>query len=146
NRGLILWYSLPTGIAAALALLWIFNITTMDITDSGTALSKNEIENPLKKDPTSTKKLNQTEKQRPATLNAEKETQKLAAVAPTRRPGDRKARSQLSTPVSYTETTKTMLAQIKIEEAKPVQLTAKYAGFSILETVVPASELQKREP
>lgn len=31
KRGLILWYALPSGIAAALALLWIFNITTNNV-------------------------------------------------------------------------------------------------------------------
>jgi hypothetical protein len=31
KRGFILWYALPSGIAAALALLWIFNITTNEI-------------------------------------------------------------------------------------------------------------------
>ncbi len=31
KRGLVLWYAMPSGIAAALALLWIFNITTNDI-------------------------------------------------------------------------------------------------------------------
>nr|WP_294894239.1 hypothetical protein [uncultured Pedobacter sp.] len=31
KRGLIFWYALPSGIAAALALLWIFNTTTNDV-------------------------------------------------------------------------------------------------------------------
>lgn len=31
KRGLIFWYGLPSGIAAALALLWIFNLSTKDI-------------------------------------------------------------------------------------------------------------------
>ncbi len=31
RRGLIFWYGLPSGIAAALALLWIFNLTTLDV-------------------------------------------------------------------------------------------------------------------
>ncbi|HTN21194.1 MAG TPA: hypothetical protein VL125_11995 [Pelobium sp.] len=31
KRGFILWYALPSGIAAALALLWIFNVTTKEI-------------------------------------------------------------------------------------------------------------------
>lgn len=31
RRGIIFWYGLPSGIAAALALLWIFNLTTLNV-------------------------------------------------------------------------------------------------------------------
>lgn len=44
KRGLIFWYGLPSGIAAALALLWLFNISTTElITPENKTIAQNEV-------------------------------------------------------------------------------------------------------
>ncbi len=45
KRGLIFWFGLPSGIAAALALLWLFNISTTEViqTENSNNISQNTI-------------------------------------------------------------------------------------------------------